>query len=172
MMLKNWIVVRSKPRAEKIAHTQLLEKGIEAYLPLLKERRKWSDRKKWVEFPLFSSYLFANIEIKNSIFILQTHGVSSLVKFGEEIAIVQNEVINAIKLALDGGYQLTPTEYFIAGNEVEVIEGPMTGVKGIVVRLKGQDRLGIKIDAIQQALSIDIDTRFIKNIKSKSDTIL
>ena len=171
-MLKNWIVVRSKPRSEKIAYAQLKEKEIEAYLPLLKERRKWSDRKKWVEFPLFSSYLFAKIEIKNSIFVLQTHGVSSLVKFGEEIAIVQDEVVNAIKLAIDGGYQLTPAEYFIAGNAVEVIEGPMRGVKGIVAQLKGKDRLVIKIDAIQQALSIDIDTRFIKNIKRKSDPIL
>ena len=171
-MLKNWIVVRSKPRSEKIAYAQLIVKGIEAYLPLLKERRKWSDRKKWVEFPLFSSYLFARVEIKNSIFVLQTHGVSSLVKFGEEIAIVQDEVITAIKLAIDGGYQLAPAEYFSAGNPVEVIEGPMAGVKGIVVKLKGKDRLVIKIDAIQQALSIDIDTRFIKNIKSKSDPIL
>ncbi|MAP70997.1 MAG: hypothetical protein CMF81_03875 [Candidatus Marinimicrobia bacterium] len=171
-MLKNWIVVRSKPRSEKIAYAQLKEKGIEAYLPLLKERRKWSDRKKWVEFPLFSSYLFAKIEIKNSIFVLQTNGVSSLVKFGEVIAIVQDEVVHAIKLAIDGGYQLTPAEYFIAGNAVEVIEGPMRGVKGIVAQLKGKDRLVIKIDAIQQALSIDIDTRFIKNIKRKSDTIL
>ena len=171
-MLKNWIVVRSKPRSEKIAHAQLNEKGIEAYLPLLKERRKWSDRKKWVEFPLFSSYLFAKIEIKKSIFVLQTNGVSSLVKFGEEIAIVRDEVVNAIKLAIDGGYQLTPAEYFIAGNAVEVIEGPMRGVKGIVAQLKGKDRLVIKIDAIQQALSIDIDTRLIKNIKSKSDPIL
>jgi len=171
-MLKNWIVVRSKPRSEKIAYAQLKEKGIEAYLPLLKERRKWSDRKKWVEFPLFSSYLFVKIEIKNSIFVLQTNGVSSLVKFGEEIAIVQDEVINAIRLAIDGGYQLVPAEYFIAGNAVEVIEGPMRGVKGIVVQLKGKDRLVIKIDAIQQALSIDIDTRFIKNIKRKSDPIL
>jgi transcription antitermination factor NusG len=171
-MLKNWIVVRSKPRSEKVAYAQLKEKEIEAYLPLLKERRKWSDRKKWVEFPLFSSYLFAKIEIKNSIFVLQTNGVSSLVKFGEEIAIVQDEVVNAIKLAIDGGYQLTPAEYFIAGNAVEVIEGPMRGVKGIVAQLKGKDRLVIKIDAIQQALSIDIDTRFIKNIKRKSDPIL
>jgi len=171
-MLKNWIVVRSKPRSEKIAYAQLKEKEIEAYLPLLKERRKWSDRKKWVEFPLFSSYLFAKIEIKNSIFVLQTNGVSSLVKFGEEIAIVRDEVVNAIKLAIDGGYQLTPAEYFIAGNAVEVIEGPMRGVKGIVAQLKGKDRLVIKIDAIQQALSIDIDTRFIKNIKRKSDPIL
>ena len=53
-------------------------------------RRKLSDRKKWIEFPLFSSYLFARIEIKDSIFVLQTHGVSSLVKFGEEVAIVQD----------------------------------------------------------------------------------
>ncbi len=171
-MLKNWIVVRSKPRSEKIAYAQLKEKEIEAYLPLLKERRKWSDRKKWVEFPLFSSYLFVKIEIKNSIFVLQTNGVSSLVKFGEEIAIVQDEVINTIRLAIDGGYQLVPAEYFIAGNAVEVIEGPMRGVKGIVAQLKGKDRLVIKIDAIQQALSIDIDTRFIKNIKRKSDPIL
>ena len=111
-------------------------------------------------------------EIKKSIFVLQTNGVSSLVKFGEVIAIVQDEVVHAIKLAIDGGYQLTPTEYFIAGNAVEVIEGPMRGVKGIVAQLKGKDRLVIKIDAIQQALSIDIDTRFIKNIKSKSDPIL
>ena len=165
MKLKKWIVVRSKPRSEKIAYDQLLEKGIEAYLPLLKERRKWSDRKKWVEFPLFSSYLFANIELKNSIFVLQTHGVSSLVKFGDEIAIVQDNIIKTIKLAIDGGYQLTPTEYFIAGNEVEVIEGPMKGVKGIIVQLKGKDRLIIKIDAIQQALSINIDSRFIRNSK-------
>ena len=171
-MLKKWIVVRSKPRSEKNAHARLIEKGIETYLPLLKVRRKWSDRKKWVEFPLFSSYLFAKIEIKNSIFVLQTHGVNSLVRFGDEIAIVQDEVINAIKLAIDGGYQLTPTEYFIAGNSVEVIDGPMRGVKGIVVQLKGKDRLVIKIDAIQQALSISIDTRFLKNIKSKSDPIL
>ena len=65
-----WIVVRSKPRAEKVAFDQLMKKGIEVYLPLVKERRKWSDRKKWVELPLFSSYLFAKVELKNSIYIL------------------------------------------------------------------------------------------------------
>ena len=67
---------------------------------------------------------------------------------------------------------IIPEGYPFAGSEVEVIEGPMNGVKGIVVQLKGKDRLVIKIDAIQQALSIDIDSRFIKNIKSSSDSIL
>ena len=172
MMDKQWIVVRSKPRSEKVAHNELVKKNIEAYLPLLKERRKWSDRKKWVEFPLFSSYLFARIDIKDSIFVLQTQGVNTIVKFGKQIAIVQNSVIEAIRLAMEGGYQLEPVEYFVEGNQVEVIAGPMKGVKGIVVKLKGQNRLIIKIDAIQQALSIQIESKFIRNLNSKNAPIL
>ena len=150
----------------------MVKKNIEAYLPLLKERRKWSDRKKWVEFPLFSSYLFARIDIKDSIFVLQTQGVNTIVKFGKQIAIVQNSVIEAIRLAMEGGYQLEPVEYFVEGNQVEVIAGPMKGVKGIVAKLKGQNRLIIKIDAIQQALSIQIESKFIRNLNSKNAPIL
>ena len=172
MMDKQWIVVRSKPRSEKVAHNELVKKNIESYLPLLKERRKWSDRKKWVEFPLFSSYLFARIDIKDSIFVLQTQGVNTIVKFGKQIAIVQNSVIEAIRLAMEGGYQLEPVEYFVEGNQVEVLAGPMKGVKGIVAKLKGQNRLIIKIDAIQQALSIQIESKFIRNLNSKNAPIL
>ena len=171
-MNKQWIVVRSKPRSEKVAYKEMINKNIEAYLPLLKERRKWSDRKKWVEFPLFSSYLFARIDIKDSIFVLQTQGVNTIIKFGEKIAIVQDDVIKAMRLAIEGGYQLEPTEYFVEGSLVEVIAGPMKGVSGIVARLKGQSRLIIKIDAIQQALSIQIESKFIKNINNKSAPIL
>ena len=172
MMDKQWIVVRSKPRSEKVAHNELVKKNIEAYLPLLKERRKWSDRKKWVEFPLFSSYLFARIDIKDSIFVLQTQGVNTIVSFGKQIAIVQNSVIKAIRLAMEGGYQLEPVEYFLEGNRVEVVAGPMKGIKGIVAKLRGQNRLIIKIDAIQQALSIQIESKFIRNLNSKNAPIL
>jgi len=171
-MDKQWIVVRSKPRSEKVAYKELVNKNIEAYLPLLKERRKWSDRKKWVEFPLLSSYLFARINLKDSIFVLQTQGVNTVIKFGEKIAIVQDDVIKAMRLAIDGGYQLEPTEYFVEGDLVEVIAGPMKGVSGIVARLKGQSRLIIKIDAIQQALSVQIESKFIKNLNNKSAPIL
>jgi len=172
MMDKQWIVVRSKPRSEKVAHNELVKKNIESYLPLLKERRKWSDRKKWVEFPLFSSYLFARIDIKDSIFVLQTQGVNTIVKFGKQIAIVQNSVIKAIRLAMEGGYQLEPVEYFVEGNRVEVVAGPMKGIKGIVAKLRGQNRLIIKIDAIQQALSIQIESKFIRNLNNKNAPIL
>ena len=65
---KKWIAVYTKPRHEKTVEKELQKKGFEVYLPLLKQRRKWSDRKKWVEFPLFRSYIFVKTEIKNALF--------------------------------------------------------------------------------------------------------
>ena len=167
-----WIVVRSKPRAEKVAFDQLMKKGINVYLPLVKKRQKWSDRKKWVELPLFSNYLFAKVELKNSIYILQTHGVSSIVKFNGTVATVQESVVNSIRWALEGGYELEPTEYFFQGDEVEVIEGPMKGTKGVVVELKGVERLVLKIDALQQAVSVHIDSKFLRSVEKKRASIL
>ena len=167
-----WIAVRSKPRAEKVALDQLTKKGIDAYLPLVKERRKWSDRKKWVELPLFSSYLFVKVELKNSIYVLQTHGVSSIVKFNGTIATVQEAVVNSIRWALEGGYELEPTEYFTLGQEVEVIEGPMKGTKGIVGEVKGKGRLILKVDALQQAVALHIDTKFLQSAEKKRAPIL
>ena len=171
-MNKQWIAVRSKPRAEKVAFEQLVKKSIETYLPLVKKRRKWSDRKKWVELPLFSSYLFAKIELKESIYVLQTHGVSTIVRFNGNIAVIGNEVIDAIRMALEGGYELEPTGYFTVGDDVEVIEGPMKGAQGIVSRLKGKDRLIIKIDALQQAIAIHIDTKFLQSVGRKRAPLL
>ena len=136
-----WIAVRSKPRAEKVAFDQLMKKGIEAYLPLIKKKRKWSDRKKWVDFPLFSSYLFAKIELKNSIYVLQTYGVSTIVKFNNTILTIPENVIKSIRLTIEGGYELQPVEFFTRGDDVEVIGGPLKGTKGIVIKEKKGHRL-------------------------------
>ena len=74
--MKKWIAVYTKSRHEQIVVNELNNKNIEAYCPMFKEKRQWSDRKKWVDFPLFRSYVFANIEIKENIYILQTIGVN------------------------------------------------------------------------------------------------
>ena len=170
--MEQWIAVRSKPRAEKVALEQLEKKGIQAYLPLVRQKRKWSDRMQWVELPLLPGYLFAKIELKNSIFVLQTHGVSTVVKFGGTVGVVQESVVKSIRLALEGGYELVPTEYFTNGDEVEVIEGPMKGMKGIVSEIKGEEKLIIKIDALQQAIAVHIETKFLQSVGKKRAPIL
>ena len=125
--LKKWIAVYTKPRHEKIVKKELLNKGFGVYLPTLKKKRKWSDRKKWVEFPLFKSYIFVLTEIKDALFILQTIGVVRIVKFGEEIAVINNKNIKAIKLMIENGYSPTAIDYFEKGESVEVKEGPLKG---------------------------------------------
>ena len=157
-----WIAVYTKPRHEKRVEKELFKKGFEVYLPILKERRKWSDRKKWVEFPLFRSYIFVRTEIKNALFILQTIGVVKIVKFGNEVAVVQNESIIAIKLMIEGGYTPQATDYFLVGDPVVVKDGPLKGLSGEVTRIDNHDRLLVRIEAIQHSVSIQIERAFLK----------
>ena len=162
-----WIAIRSKPRSEKIVSNELNKKGIESFLPLIKKRQQWSDRKKWVEFPLFPSYIFARIELKNSLYIMNTHGVSTTVKFGDKVITVDDKVVNSIKLALEGGYELHPMKYFTIGDQVEVMHGPMKGARGIVeTKFKNDNRLIIKIDALQQAIAVNINSKYLEYIKN------
>ena len=161
---KKWIAVYTKPRHEKTVENELLKKGFEVYLPILKERRKWSDRKKWVELPLFRSYIFVKTEIKNSLFVLQTMGVVKVIKFGGEIAVIQNDSIQAIKLMIEGGYMPEATDYFVKGEAVEVKNGPLKGLIGEVIRVDNSDRLLVRVDAIQHSVSVQIDRGFLKSV--------
>ena len=161
---KKWIAVYTKPRHEKTVEKELLKKEFEVYLPLLKQRRKWSDRKKWVEFPLFRSYIFVKTEIKNTLFVLQTLGVVKVVKFGGEVAVIQNDSIQAIKLMIEGGYSPEATDYFVKGDPVEVKDGPLKGLVGEVIRVDNHDRLLVRVDAIQHSVSVQINRAFLKSV--------
>ena len=161
---KKWIAVYTKPRHEKTVEKELQKKGFEVYLPLLKQRRKWSDRKKWLEFPLFRSYIFVKTEIKNALFVLQTLGVVKVVKFGGEVAVIQNDSIQAIKLMIEGGYSPEATDYFVKGDPVEVKDGPLKGLVGEVIRVDNHDRLLVRVDAIQHSVSVQINRAFLKSV--------
>ncbi len=158
---EKWIVVYTKPRHEKAVSNELHKKGYEVYLPLLKERRKWSDRKIWIEFPLFRSYLFVRIDKKNALPVLQTYGVVKIIKFGEKIGIVQDEIIKSIRLMIEGGYKPEPLDFFIKGDPVIVKDGPLKGLIGEVVRIDNNKRLIVRIDVIQHSVSIQIKRGFL-----------
>ena len=159
---EKWIAVYTKPRHEKTVSNDLYKKGYEVYLPLLREKRKWSDRKKWIEFPLFKSYLFVKTDIKNSLSVVQSYGVVKIIKFGEKVGIVQNEIIDSIRLMIEGGYKPEPLDYFIKGDPVIVKEGPLKGLIGEVVRIDNNERLIVRIDAIQHSVSIQIERGFLR----------
>jgi len=170
--MKNWIAVYTKSRHEQIVVNELNKKNIESYCPMFKERRQWSDRKKWVHFPLFRSYVFANIEINENIYVLQTIGVNKIVKFQEKISIIPDQVIDNIKNIIEGGYNVEQTDYFIKGDEVCVVSGPLKGLDGVVLDLRGANKIIIKIESIQQAFSVEISSGLIKSKKKNASSIL
>ncbi len=170
--MKNWIAVYTKSRHEQIVINELNKKNIESYCPMFKERRQWSDRKKWVHFPLFRSYVFANIEIKENIYVLQTIGVNKIVQFQKKISIIPNQVIDNIKNIIKGGYKVEQADYFIKGDEVCVVSGPLKGLDGVVLDLRGANKIIIKIEAIQQAFSVEISSGRLKSKKKNVSSIL
>ena len=170
--MKKWIAVYTKSRHEQIVINELSKKDIESFCPMFKERRQWSDRKKWDHFPLFRSYVFARIHLKENIFVLQTIGVNKIVKFQNKISIIPDQVINDIKNIVDGGYKIQQVDYFIKGDEVSVVSGPLKGVNGIIQDLKGDSRLIMKVEAIRQAFSIEISSEQLKLKKKNVSKVL
>ncbi|MFL2983130.1 MAG: UpxY family transcription antiterminator [Candidatus Neomarinimicrobiota bacterium] len=159
-----WITLYTKPRHEKKVAQKLKEKNIQVYLPLLRKKSQWSDRKNWVEFPFFKSYLFAKSNLKDSIHITNTPGLIKIISFGNQVAIVQDKKIKALKMMLHGGYNPIPTDYFIKGDPVIVKDGPLKGIEGEVKRVDDNDRLILRIDSIQNSLSIKISRAFLKKL--------
>jgi len=171
-MMEKWIAVYTKSRHEKVVIQELEKKNIEGYCPMFKERRQWSDRKRWVEFPFFRSYVFAKIELKNSIYVLEAMGVHHIIKFQGNISIIPNEIIQNIKSMIDGGFKVEQVEYFVKGDEVMVVEGPLKGIEGIVVNIKNENKLVLKVSAIQQAIAVQIHPGYLKPKKKHVNSIL
>ncbi len=168
---KTWIAVYTKPRHEKKVQEEFENRGFENYLPLIRQKRRWSDRMKWVEMPLFRSYIFVKIELKYSLFVLQTRGVHHIVKIGGEIAKVPESQIQAVKIMLEGGDSPESEDYFVVGDEAEVLGGPLRGLTGEVIRTESGDRLVIRVDAIQHAISVQIDRKFLVKKKKKKANV-
>ena len=171
--MEKWIAVYTKSRHEKVVIQELEKKNIESYCPILKERRQWSDRKRWVEFPLFRSYVFVKIELKNSLYILQTMGVHHIIKFQGKISTIPDGIIQNIKsIMIDGGFTVEQVEYFVKGDEVKVVDGPLKGMDGIVVKIKNENKLVLKVAAIQQAIAVQIQPGYLKQKKKHVNPIL
>lgn len=138
-MLLKWHAVYTKPRWEKKVNTLLLQKGIEAYCPLNKVRRKWSDRMKTIEEPLFKSYVFVKVSEAEKTNVRMTNGVVNFVYWNGRPAIIKEKEIQTIKRFLDEYENVEAVKTDLApGNRVQVIAGPMMDKEGKVLEIKNK----------------------------------
>lgn len=162
--MKNWYALYTRPRHEKKVAEILNQKGEEVFLPLLKTKRQFKDRKREVELPLFPSYIFSKFEYKERFSILETHGVMKIVNFQGKPAIVPDWQIESLKVILENPETLRLENYYRQGDLVKVVNGPFKGLNGTVKQQKGESRLVITIDGIMQSISVEIDPDSVETI--------
>jgi len=153
-----WYAIYTSPRAEKKVYAELVNKGITVYLPLLRTLKRWSDRKKWVEEPLFRSYIFVNINQGRYFDVLNTPGVVRYITFEGKAVPVPEKQIEAIRYYLnDSSPEIIPSEIsLVPGQEVEIIRGPLQGLIGSLVDIQGRQKVRILIDALGQYLHLTV----------------
>lgn len=159
---KKWFAVYTKARAEKLTYSRLVEQGIISYLPIIKTLRQWSDRKKWVEKPLLSSYVFVNIDISEYQMVLNTDGVVKYITFeGKAVPIPEYQIEN-LRIIENSDTEVEYSELeFIEGERVEVNLGPLNGLRGELIKVGRKKRLLVRIDQIHQNLLVNIPASYL-----------
>ena len=146
---RQWYPVYTNPRAEKKAYQALVNKGIEAYLPLRRQLKQWSDRKKWVEEPLIKSYLFVNMNLYEQTEILMTKGISRFIYFSGKIASMPDRQIADLKLLMSNSFDLEITEeYLQPGEKIKIKAGPLKGITGEVVSYRSKKELALRLESM------------------------
>ena len=146
-------------RQEKKVGELLLEKNIEAYVPLIKTMRQWSDRKKLVELPLMNGYVFVCINPTQNDAVMQTRGVVNFVRIEKKIAVVRDTEIASLKQLIELGYQIeinSKPHNYKEGDKIKITSGALKGIEGFITQ-KGNGRfLEIALESIKQTIKVKL----------------
>jgi transcription antitermination factor NusG len=161
----NWKVVYVAPRAEKKVSKRLTQLGIDNYVPLKREKRQWSDRQKWVEFPLISGYVFVRPNNANRELVFKAEGILNFVRSNGKDAEVTVREIQVLQMIEEKGYYVEGHfERLSVGDYTEIIEGPFKGLKGIITEMSDEKKFQILIESIDFHLTIKLTPELIKRI--------
>jgi transcription antitermination factor NusG len=153
-----WYALQVQSRLAAIASATLRGKGYEEFLPLYKERRRWSDRVKQLDMPLFPGYLFCRFDPRDRLVpILTTPGVIGIVGAGKTPIPIPDDEIEAVRKILRSGLAAQPWPFLDLGSRVYIQHGPLTGLEGIVTNIDKIYRLVVSVNLLQRSVAVEID---------------
>jgi transcription antitermination factor NusG len=156
-MVPPWYGLRTRSHHEKWVQEQLVTRGIETFLSLVEWCRQWKDRRKLVAFPLFPGYCFARFPLSQRVTVLSSQGVAEILGNRDGPVPVPDAEIEAVRKLVTSTLPYDPHPYLREGMPVEVIRGPLAGVRGRLVRKGSRARLVIGVTLIHQGASVEID---------------
>jgi len=156
---ERWFALQTRARHEKVVAEQLCEKSVTNFLPLVKAVHRWSDRRKTVELPLFSGYVFAKIAPRNDerVRVLRAYGALSFVGARGQGIPIPDAQIDAVRTVVEERVPFSVYPFLKIGQRVRVRNGALSGVEGTLVSRSGARALIVSLDAINQSLSVRIE---------------
>jgi transcription elongation factor/antiterminator RfaH len=152
-----WYAAYTFAKHEKRVAQQLDERRIESFLPIYRAIRKWKDRKKELQLPLFPSYVFVRIDIKDRLRVQQVPGVVSFVSFGGIPVPLRSSDVETLRQGSVNPMQIAPHPYLKVGRRVRIASGPFAGTEGVLTRRRNGCRVVIAIDLLQRSVAVEAD---------------
>lgn len=154
-----WFAIRTRPRHEKTVVKQLQSTPVESFLPLCKEVRVWSDRRKEVDFPLFPGYVFVRFanSSQGRLIVFQARGVIGFVGPNNKATAIPSQQIEAIRSLVDAQVDLHPHPYLNVGQRIRIRNGALQGLEGVLVRVASDQSLVVSVDLIHKSVAIRLE---------------
>ncbi len=160
-----WYAVTTRHQHERMVADALTQKGFETFLPLYSTARRWKDRTKILNLPLFPSYIFLKGGLDRRLQILTTPGLVGVVSFSGRPGIIPETEIEAIRRVISGRLRVEPCPYLKCGERVRVRSGPLEGVEGILIRRRTLCRLVLSVELLGRSVAVEVDSSLVEPIK-------
>ena len=151
-----WWALYTRHQHEKAVADMLAAKGFEVFLPLYESTRRWKDRKKVLDLPLFPCYLFVRGGLDRKLQVVTTPGIHMILYRGDRVATIPEPEIEAIQRAVDGHFRVEPHPFLRCGMRVRVTRGALEGVEGVLLRKKNLCRLILSVDMLAQSVAVEV----------------
>jgi transcription termination/antitermination protein NusG len=160
-----WYALYVVVRHEKKVQSALMRRNIQNYLPLKESLHWWKDRRKKVSLPLFPGYLFVHMSMAEKFSVLNTAGVVRFVGTGDAPTPVGVDQIDAVKKLIANNIPFEEEIYTGLGKMVTVRRGPLRGIEGRILEIRGTCRLILSIEIIQRSVSAEVNLNDVEIIK-------
>jgi len=166
--IARWYVAYTKARHEKKVADHLAMKRVEAFLPLYKTTHFWNGRRAVLHLPLFPGYVFVRTPLQDRLRVLEAPGLIQLVASRGMPIPVPDAEVEQLRTCLSLGFDPEPVPYLHAGDEVRIIDGPLEGWKGRVIRSDGETRFVLSVDLIMRSVAVKVDASRLERLCAAS----
>jgi transcription antitermination factor NusG len=163
-----WFALSTRSSRERMIGEMLRGKGYEEFVPTYRSRRKWSDRYKDLELPLFPGYVFCRFDPSRRLPVLTTPGVITVVGNGRAPVPVDDSEIAALKAVVASNLRAEPWPYLRVGQRVVIETGSLAGLEGILQEVRKTCRLVVSVELLQRSVAVEVNRDWVRPLDERS----